>query len=270
MKQAHYQEGVAQLRRSTVALLVIAALGTFLPGATAGISSTVFAITATNDSGSSSYSVDFSSGTWDPVAGDYTWSLGGPMDLVDDADPGIVVASLSSATLVIHTKPTPEITLNLGVSAGDSNTYFYVDSAVVDFSTIPAAAAEGRFSAGAQIWDTGFDGAYLVGADGSGVGAFQSYYNGTAPSGTRFSHLVGAIVVGNGGSGSASQAFPSVGYAAIGANLNDISTHGAFVVSGGDRMVGSMSFGIVPEPSTSFMVLCLGAFWVFRGQDRRR
>ncbi|GEM_PF-861342 len=257
------------LIQAAPAILVAFALVAVAGVARGDISPTIFSLTAANDAGSGSLAFDISEGSWDPVSGQYTWSLGAPMDIVDDGDPGVVVASLDSATLTIETNPTPSIMLSVGTSAGDSNTNFYMDSAVVSFPTIPAPAAEGRFGATAQLWDTGFDGAYLVGLDGSGVGALQSYYNGAAPGGTRFSHLIGAIVVGAGGSGNGSQNFPSTGYASIGTALGDISVHGAYVISAGDRATSTMSFGIVPEPSMLLMVLIAGAALPVRALRRR-
>ncbi len=268
MKWTRTGKGATWRRAAGVAALAMLVLSAGVGVAVGDISSTIFALTASNDSGSGSLAVDFSAGNWDPVSGEYTWSLGAPVDIVDDNDPGIVVASLNSAMLTIETAPTPSITLTVGTGAGDSNTDFHIDSAVVSFSQIPPSAAEGRFAASAQLWDTNFDGAYLVGLDGSGVGALQSYYNGQAPAGTRFSHLIGAIVVGSGANGSASQSFPSVGYASIGEGLGDISVHGAFVVSGGDRAVSTLAFGIVPEPSACLLLLCAGMLSL--GKLRRR
>lgn len=251
--------------RIIVAAAVLGAV--FMSGASAGISSTVFALQAVNNSGTSTFSVGFGEGDWDAGTGVYTWSLGGSMGLYDDTNPGDYVATLESASLTIHTGAAPEIILNLGVIAGDSNTEFLVDTAQVDFPTIPAALAEGGFTANGHVWDNQADYAYMIGLDDlgeiTGMGAFRSRYNGDEV----FSHLLSVVSATAGSDGGGSEAYPDSGTVPIGEDLNDINIHASFVLTGGDRAVGGGNFSVIPEPGGVALVVA-GALVVL--STRRR
>lgn len=262
------------MKGSTSLLHTVVAVALVIGGAAgvrANISNTVFALEAVNDSGTSTFSVDFSQGSWDPGAGVYTWSLAAPLDLVDDTVPSISVATLDSATLTIHTGAAPDISLNLGVVGGESDTDFYVDTARVSFPTIPASSAEANFAASAAVWDNQTDGAYLMGNGDPGVGAFRSYYNGVHPGGSVFSHLISVVWAGGGGSyASQSGSYPDSGMAPFGSDVDDISVYAGFVVSAGDRAVGDATFGVVPEPGSLALTATLGAMCATILWRRRR
>lgn len=244
-------------RSTAIAAIVAVAVSTL--SSYAGISSTVLSVRAENTSGSSTFSVGFSEGNWNAGTGEFTYTLGGPIDLLDDLNSSVTVAALQSASLTIQTGLSPNITLNLGVLGGATDTDFHVDTAQVDFPTIPAAMAEARFQANAQVWDNQNDMAFVWGIDGDpGVGAFRALYNGADPAGTVFSHLVALVMASGGGNASGSESYPQSGTVAVGSSMSDMSVHAAFMVSAGDRAIGGGSYGVTPEPSVA-VLLAVGA-----------
>jgi hypothetical protein len=243
------------------ALALAGTLG--VPSAGADISETIFTIEATNDSGTGTYSVLFTEGAWN---GDtYSWSLAEPVELLDGGD--IHVATLTDATLEVVLTSVPHIDLTVDVLAGTSNTSFWVDSALVDFSPIPAEESAGRFSARCRIQDPGAnpDGAMFMSLYAP-EGALRSYYNGVAPDGSVFRHAVSVVMASGDGEGFGGEDYPSSGYAPIGEEVYDASVHAGFILTANDRAIGTMSFGLVPEPG-GLMLLALGGIWLVQ---RRR
>ncbi|MFQ5805473.1 MAG: PEP-CTERM sorting domain-containing protein [Phycisphaerae bacterium] len=229
-----------------------------VPYAGADISDTVFSIQALNESGSGSFSVSFDEGVWDPVAEAYTWSLPSPIEVVDGGN-GSPIATLLDASLLVHLAPTFQIDLSVGVIAGSTNTDFYVDSALASFPTMPADVAEGQFFASTSVTDSGGGGATLMGLDTPGMGAFRAYYNGAAPDGSLFSHLISVVMVGDGATGGASQRDPASGFRAIGEDVYDMSVQMAFLLTANDEASGTVVFGAVPEPTGLWLFAVAGA-----------
>jgi hypothetical protein len=246
-----------------VALMLIG--GGFTPNAGADISNTIFSIQASNESGSGAFLVDIGEGTWDPATDTYSWSLPSAIDVVDGGN-GTPIATLLDASLSVHLAPTFEIDMSIGVSAGSSNTDFYVDSALASFPTMPADVAEGQFFASTTVMDVGSGGAILMGLDTPGMGAFRAYYNGAAPDGSLFSHLISVVMAGEGGTAGGSQRDPVSGFRAIGEDVDDMSVRMAFLLTAEDEASGTAVFGAVPEPA-GLALLALGGGLLLR---RRR
>lgn len=232
-------------------LVALAALALTSTWARAHISRTAFTICATNDAGSGSYVATIGDGVWDPNEQTFEWSLPGQVDLVDETTEQWV-ASLIDATVFARISPLGEIELNMGVISGESLTTFVVGSPLVSFSsTIPASFAQGRADASLTVTDGLGDGATLTGLGPLGSGAHRSYYNGYLAEGTRFSHLVGLISVGPGGSATGSQADPLVGFRPIGADMTDISTEIAFTLTPTD-LAYAVTRSRYPEPAPCY------------------
>lgn len=246
-----------------LALMLVS--GGLTPETGADISDPVFSIQASNDSGTGAFAADLDAGSWDPATSTYTWSLAAPFELVDGGN-GASIATLLGASLLIHLAPAYEIDMTVDVRAGGSHTGFYVDSALASFPTMPADAAEGQFFAGAEVRDVGGGGAFLMGLDTPGMGAFRAYYNGAAPDGALFSHLISVVQVGDGGTGGASQRDPLFGFRAIGEDVDDMSVQMAFLLTADDEASGAVVFGAVPEPA-GLVLLALGGGVLLR---RRR
>ncbi|GAG15029.1 unnamed protein product, partial [marine sediment metagenome] len=77
--------------------------------------------------------------------------------------------------------------------------------------------------------------------------AYRAHFNGAAPDGTMFAHLVALISV-SGGTASASQREPGSGYRAVGSAVSDMSAEVAFSLSAHDRLAGSTTFDVDPDP----------------------
>jgi len=217
----------------------------------AQLSQSVFTIQATNDSGSGSYVATFDDGIWDPEEQTFDWALPGQVDLYDE-DTSEWVASLLDATLFVRTEQLGEIELNIGVISGGSLTTFVVGSPLMCFaSTIPETFAQGRATASLTLTDALGDGATLTGLGPVGSGAYRSYYNGYLSDGTRFTHLVGLISVGPGGTATGSQSDPLAGFRPIGESVDDMSAEIAFTLTPVDLAFATTVFG-VPEPEPCF------------------
>ncbi len=217
----------------------------------AQVSEAIFTIQATNDSGGGSYVATFDDGIWDPEQHTFDWALPGQVDLYDEVT-SEWVASLLGATVFVRTAQVGEIELNIGVISGDSLTTFVVGSPLMCFSsTIPETFAQGRATASLTLTDGFGDGATLTGLGPVGSGAYRSYYNGYLSEGTRFTHLVGLISVGPGGTATGSQSDPLAGFRPIGESVDDMSAEIAFTLTPVDLAFATTVFG-VPEPEPCF------------------
>lgn len=231
----------------------------------AGISETVFSLEASNDNGTATFYASYDEGTWDPGAAAYTWSLGAPVDLLDGETS---VATLESASLSVSFVPQPEISLDFGLVSGTSDTEFVIGSALVNFNTIPADLAGGRFVAGCSVYDSGAaDGMWLYEPSLTGFGAFQSYYNvGDGADPQLFSHLLALVGSFGGGMASGSQSYPGSGFLPINADISDMQVDAHFILTQNDSATASMTFVLVPEPAGLALLLFGGV--LLRGRHR--
>ncbi|MBU0616285.1 MAG: hypothetical protein KKI02_01070, partial [Planctomycetes bacterium] len=217
----------------------------------AHISDTAFMIQASNDAGVGSYVATYSDGVWDPDDQTFEWSLPGQVELVDETTQQWV-ATLLNATIFVRATQLMEIELNVGVISGESLTTFAIGSPLLTFSSaVPASFAQGRADASLTVTDGLGDGATLTGLGPVGSGAYRSYYDGYLDEGTRFSHLVGLISVGPGGSATGSQADPLVGCRPIGEDLYDASTEVAFTLTPVD-LAYAVTRSRFPEPEPCY------------------
>jgi hypothetical protein len=223
----------------------------FVAPALAQISDAVFTIDATNDSGTGSYAVAFEDGVWDPDQQTFNWALSEQIDLYDE-DTSAWVASLIDATVFVRAVQLYAIELNIGVISGDTLTTFVVGSPLVSFaSAVPASFAQGRATASLTLTDGLGDGATLRGLGPVGSGVYRAFYNGYVPAGTRFTHLVGLISVGPGGTATGSQSDPLAGFRAVGTSVDDMSAEIAFTLTPFDLAFATTAFGI-PEPDPCY------------------
>ena|GEM_PF-1764385 len=211
------------------------------------VSEVVFRIETTNSHGRAWYEASFNEGIWDPDEQVYSWTVSG-IDLVNDATQDWI-GTLTDASLYISIGQAGEIELNIGFISGPEVTDVRVMSPLVKFlDEIPGSFARARAIASVTLTDAGGDGAYLIGAGVEGTGVFRSYYNGFLTEGERFSHLVGYIATDGGGTVTASQYDPAVGFREIGESVRDISSEIAFSVSPMDMAFAFTTTGYPHAP----------------------
>jgi hypothetical protein len=209
------------------------------------ISEVAVQIQAESAAGSGAIDVGLESLVWDPATQSLWWEPDSGLSIVDPATDA-TIATLQSAELQIS--ECSRMRLSFQLLAGDSDTTVVLRAGMLSFDRIGSDLAEGRASASFTLRDLNGDGAVLLGEGGGGEGVFRAYYNGLAPDGTRFAHLVGLVAVGAGGTASASQSDPAAGYRSVGAAVEDMSVEVAFVLTACDRVSGSTLFDIDPDP----------------------
>jgi len=209
------------------------------------ISEVAVQIQAESASGSGAIDIGLESLVWDPATQSLWWEPDSGLSIVDPATDA-TIATLQSAELQIS--ECSRMALSFQLLAGDSDTTVVLRAGMLSFDRIGSDVAEGRASASFTVRDLNGDGAVLLGEGGGGEGAFRAYYNGLAPDGTRFAHLVGLVSVGAGGTASASQSDPAAGYRSVGAAVDDMSVEAAFVLTACDRVTASTLFDIDPDP----------------------
>jgi hypothetical protein len=227
------------------------------------VSNVIFRIDAANTVGSGY--LDFTSDmlTYQPATNQWVWTTGMNDILTGDGD---VVATLDSATLKLVKDPaaTKAYYLELGFTlhAGVSDTDFDITSALLSFPTLSPGQLQpplggGRATASLTATDNNSNGVTLMPAGANGSGAYTAQYDGWVPNGITFASLVGEMTFGSGGSGSASQSFPSSGYAPINDPVYDMSAMLAFNLTYGDSASGTTTYRILPEPVTGIGALLL-------------
>jgi hypothetical protein len=223
--------------------------------AAADISNVIFHFEAENAGGSGSFEATSNLLSFNPVTGVYSWGSMAPMDLVDPNTHN-VIATLRSVNLAIVDQPglLPRITMNWSAAAGGSLTTFNVFSALVSYSTIPAA--QGKATVSLSATDQTGDGVTLSGLDPQhGLGIYTAKYNGANPGeGTMFSNLLSLVAAGPGGTGQGSQNDPSVGFRPIGADVFSMTITDGFTLTAGDLMSGNNSFVVLPEPASLLLL----------------
>ena len=236
------------LRRACVGLSLVGGVLSLNTGAAFGevaISEVAVQIQAESASGSGAIDIGLESLVWDPATQSLWWEPDSALSIVDPATDAII-ATLESAELQIS--DCSRMALSFQLLAGDSDTTVVLRAGMLSFDQIGSDVAEGRASASFTVRDLNGDGAVLLGEGGGGEGAFRAYYNGLAPDGTRFAHLVGLVSVGAGGTASASQSDPAAGYRSVGAAVEDMSVEAAFVLTAHDRVTAGTLFDIDPDP----------------------
>lgn len=244
---------MTKILRLMAALCLLGAVA----AAQADLSPVAFRIEATNLSGTGSFEVPSTSLQYNPQTQTYTWAQMTPVDLLSGT--GQVIATLDQAAL--RYVEDPQINLSFAVRAGQTNTTFTIQSALLSFPAI--SPARGRASAALTVTDTNNNGATLSGLGTPGTGVYLAQYNGFVPSGTTFSSLIATVAAGPGGSNAASQNDPAAGYRAIGVPVTDMSAQIAFTLTAEDLGSGTTNFEIIPEPAT-LTLLALGALALVR------
>lgn len=251
------RSGTAGVIRSvrTPLLSILAVLGS-VSTALGDISDIIYSVVAENRSGRATFTARFSDGSWDSQRRIFTWRLPLPVELRDEDDDLIAILEQGSTQV----RENPQISIGYLVQAGSSLTTFTITSALLSFSTMNNPDARASVSMG--ITDIDGNGAELRGLH-DGPAAYLAEYNGFVPGGSTFSALIGSIVVGSGGSGSAFQNDPPTGYRMITGGVSDMSVQYKFSLTANDTSSGTSNYRIIPEPA-SIVLLGLGVLKMMR------
>ncbi len=227
-------------------ITVAAILGaTSAAAADVGLPDTVLRIEASNAAGSGSVDVSLDSLSWDAATQSLSWEEASGISIVEP-ETRAVIATFDSVVLAF--RDCSAVALEFDLEAGASETTVVFRTGQLSFGSIGSDVAEGRATAAFSLTDLYGDGAQMVGLGGAGMGAYRAYFNGAAPDGTLFAHLVALISV-SGGTGSASQREPTFGYRDMGSEVSDMSVEIAFTLTAHDRLTASTTFDIDPDPA---------------------
>lgn len=231
------------------ALATLTVLGAATFAVNADLSGDAFHVSASNGNGSAEWSVPWTDMTWDSDTNTWSWNLESPVELTNDG--GDTIAWITGGNA--YCAGDPAVNFGFSVQAGDTDTTFSINSALVSFGTIqnPLAQAGAAFT----ITDTNHNGATLD------TGRGKAYYASTDQG--LFAALVDGFSTGNGHSASSDDNEPDSGYDALGYPVSSIASSVSFTLSADDLASGTNSFEVIPEPSTLALV-ALGALSMLR------
>ncbi|MFN0136286.1 MAG: hypothetical protein ACKVS9_09240 [Phycisphaerae bacterium] len=238
-------QGLPLSRSGFGRLLAVGAGSVAAMSASAGVSNVVINIQASNASGTASYQVAVTSGTWDGTLKKYRYYRSSGQDLVDPSS-GNVVCRLNSVDL--NLRKCSQVDFIMNADAGSSDTTFVVSLADLDFGLIDSASALGKASCSMTLYDRNANGALMTALGSSGAPAYTSKFANGGGEQT-FAGLLSIISTSAGGTANGNQKDPPVGYRAVGAEVSGITVDMGFVVSFGDRINVNSSFDINPDPA---------------------
>ena len=231
---------------------LLLAVGT---AANAGIVGNAIRITATNSSGSGTWSLPAPTQSgWD------SWSWTNRDPIVINSATGAEIARINNLNLQFIADPV--ISVNFVIVAGGAATAFAIDTGELVFPAInnPAIASA---SAGITVTDLNGNLGGFTGGFAGGTKSYRADYNGLVPGGTQYAALIDNTSVAfpffsETGSGNAS--------GGIVGSVTSMSAGFSFTLSANDSAAGTSVFQIVPTPG-ALAVLGLAGLSVAR---RRR
>lgn len=247
---------------STRVVGLLAGAGIAAGSASAGITDPGVVFEATNAQGTGSVSISLAQGSVLPGGG-WQWVLAGP-PIPIMSGPNVIGTITQGSVTLIDQLPQPLLATSFAVQAGESNTSFSIQSALVSFPTINDTHA--RATAGITVTDVNGGGASVTG-NRPNASVFSAHYNGQAPAGAAFANLLsGGVSEPNPfGSESVSQNFPfGPGFSPLGTDASSASTIWDFTVSAGDAASGTSGFFLVPAPASMALLSVAGGVMLRR------
>lgn len=233
-------------------------------GALANISDPFIVVTATNASGSGTFSVPLIDTTPGPN-GSVSYSLAAPFDIMDGLNVIGTITQLTSSVLPLAGGLPNSINLSFTFLAGTSDTRFVVDTALLCIDPIFDEAA--RATAGFSITDSNGNGVTSTGNYAGGA-HYTARYNGVAPGGTTFANLIaGPVSAGAGDTTTVSDRSPLAGFTPLGADVDDMSAQWDFTLTPGDQIGVTSSYFLVPSPG-ALSIMGLAGFGFIRRSRR--
>lgn len=214
----------------------------------------VFSIEArTADGRVGTYQVDYNPTFYNTQTGVYDWDSVGAVTVNDQF--GNPLAEIGNVWTFMVVDPI--ISLGFLVTAGNADTMFTINSALLSFPAIAPA----QVSASAQIGATDQNGNGVVvrGNYGGGTKSYIANYNGFVPGGTNYATLVNNQAAGAFGTTVSNEGNPAGGgFNNVAGPITSMSASFSFTLSAGDSAGGTSVFVVVPEPS-SVLLLVFGA-----------
>ncbi len=212
--------------------------------ASAGVEGYLFRLEAQSAAGAGSFYVTEDMGQWQGNV--WTWQLAQPVPIVGGAGRS-VIATLQSGQVRIRLNPV--ISLGFAVQAGDAQTTFTIQSALLSFPPLVNPVAQ--TSAGITLTDFDGTGAQLNGL-GPANGAYLAQYNGFVPGGTTFHEAIPTMTAGP---FDVIDASTDSGVQSIVGTVSSMSSQFSFTLSANDLAAGTSIYEIVPEPASVLLIV---------------
>lgn len=216
------------------------------------ISSTVFTVTATTDSGQGIITIPFETMYYDEVTGVYDWSLEAPLAITNAQ--GHTLATLMGLSTYIEVDPL--LSINFLVRAGTSDVVINITSATLAFDALDPA--EGVCSAQIGGTDMNGNGVAITGMY-AGDKTFVAHYNYDQT----FAIIVDSQSAGAWGSTSMNENYPAAGMAAFAVPVHSIHSALSFRLSARDVASGTSVYTVIPEPQM-IVLLLVGSLFSLR------
>jgi len=200
-------------------------------------------LVAESAAGSATMVIPAEAGTWDPNTQSYSWQLQSPVDLVDP-ETGEFLGALLDGFVRYETGTRYELSFGIGFFAGNELATVRAYSPLVEIGRLPQALASARASASVTLTDIGGDGALMCGVGTPGTGICIADYSDGLGGSKQFTQLIGAVLVDNGGTATASSTDPQFGYRALETDVKTFTGTIAFSVSASDLAYGSLVFDL--------------------------
>lgn len=210
----------------------------------AGTEGYMFALTAQNAAGAGHFYVTEDMGQWENDT--WVWHLAAPVQIIGGTGRE-VIATLNEGDVLFRNDPV--VNLGFAVQAGDVQTTFTIQSALLAFPAL--LNPTGQASVGITLTDFDGTGAALNGLNPAG-GAYLAQYNGFVPGGTTFHEAIPQILADPFDIVDASS---DSGVVPIAGAVISMSSQVSFTLSANDLAAGTSTYQIVPEPASLLLIV---------------
>lgn len=225
------------------------ALAGMAPTAVAALSDLVLSVQAQNGRAEGVLEFYQHDGWWE--GNTFYLSINEALPIYDAS--GNQIATFGPATATMYTDPEggrsfPQVNLGFAMQAGGMPTSFLVQSALLSFGAMHNP--DGKATVGVTVSDSNGDGAQLDG-NGPNGNTYLAQYNGFVPGGVTFHEAISQVLVDP---FDVTNADSDSGWLPILADVTNMSSQIAFVLSAGDLASGTSNWQLVPEPASMFLL----------------
>lgn len=230
----------------TTNLVLVAAAALFTaPVAMGSIVGDPLLLTASSSLGTATFLVQLQDGTYNPTTGDFSYSLGSPVQLMDDSS-GRLIGTLTGLT--VGFVGDPQVSIGFSVMSGAAPTSFTIASGLNMFAAMANPTASGVASM--TLTDNNSNGATLTGDAAPGF-SYAARFNG----GSTYLNRVADLAAGTG------QTVNDTGFLTgfIPGMVTDQSARYAFTLSADDTASGTSVYTLTPAPGGLVLIGLAGA-----------